>query len=119
VSVATDPDLPRVLATAAARVDRVGEQLVALQARLVLTGVSMTFGWSGIARDRFGRDLIALQTESTSATRTTAALAETLRAASASPTNRLQAEAAAAALARRQAEEARQRAAAQRAAGSR
>lgn len=104
--VATDPDLPRVLSTAASRVDRVGEQIVALHARLVLIGVTMTFGWTGVARTRFGRDITALQQQTITAARVTAGLAETLRAASASATQRLQAEAAAAALARRQAEEA-------------
>lgn len=113
--MATDPDLPRVLSTAAARVDRVGEQILAVHARLLGIGVSMTFGWTGVARTRFGRDVMALLQETLTAARITAGLAEMLRAASASATQRLQAEAAAAALARRQAEEAaRQRAAANR-----
>ena len=110
--MATDPDLPRVLSTAAARVDRVGEQIVALHTRLVLIGVQMTFGWTGVARTRFTRDVIALQKETITAARVTAGLAETLRAAAASATERLRAEAAAAALARKKAEEAAQKAAA-------
>ena len=114
----TDPQLPAVLNTAAARVDRVGEQLVALHSRLVLIGVSMTFGWTGVARTRFGRDVQALMKQITSSAQMTAALAGILRAASAGATSRLQAEAAAAALAKRQAEEAaRQRAAAAKQAG--
>lgn len=101
----TDPALPGILATAAGRVDRVGEQLISVHARLVTTGVAMTFGWSGTARNRFGRDLQLLMQRTTSAAQATASLAAVLRAASTSATGRLQAEAAAAAAARRHAEE--------------
>lgn len=116
----TDPALPAILATAASRVDRVGEQLISLHSRLVATGVSMMFGWSGSARDDFSDDLQLLMKRTTTAARATASLAATLRAASGTATGRIQAEAAAAALARKKAEEAaRQAAAARRAGGAR
>lgn len=116
----TDPALPGILATAAGRVDRVGEQLISLHARLVTTGVSMAFGWSGTARRQWSDDLQVLMKRTTTAARATASLAATLRAASGTATQRLQAEAAAAAAARKKAEEAaRQAAAARRAGGTR
>ena len=101
----TDPALPGILATAAGRVDRVGEQLISLHGRLVTTGVSMMFGWSGSARNQFGDDLQLLMKRTTTAARATASLAGALRAASASATGRLQAEAAEAARLKRHVEE--------------
>ena len=116
----TDPALPAILATAAGRVDRVGEQLISLHSRLVTTGVSLMFGWSGSARNRFGRDLQLLMKQTTGAAQATASLAALLRAASTSATGRLAAEAAEAARARRHAEEvARLQATARRTGGAR
>jgi hypothetical protein len=110
--MSTNPELPGILATAAARVDRVGEQVTVLNIRLASAGASVLFGWSGVAHDRFGRGLLTLQKEANDAARRSASLAGTLRTASGNAAERIRREAEAAALALRQAEEARQRAAA-------
>lgn len=110
--MSTSTDLPGVLATAASRVDRVGEQLTVLNIRLASAGVSVMFGWSGVAHDRFGRSLLTLQKEANTAARRTASLAGTLRTASGNAAERIRQEAAAAEAARRAAEQARLQAAA-------
>jgi uncharacterized protein YukE len=97
--MSTDPALAGVLATAAGRVERVGEQLAAVDIRLATAGVSILFSWHGSAHDRFTDVVMQLQAEAAAAAQKASTLASVLRSASGSAAERVRVEAAAAAAA--------------------
>lgn len=104
--MATDPNLPHVLATAASRVDRVAEQLAARGMSAQTTAITALMGWSGPRSGVWGAACALVARQLAAESRSATVLAATLRAAKASAEKRIYQEWLAAELAKRKAAEA-------------
>jgi hypothetical protein len=109
--MATDPQLPQVLATAATQVDRVAEQLEATFVQVQLVAIRGTLGWSGPRSRVWGRAAGQVATELRTEAQMARSLAGVLRGAAGTARQRLHDEWVAAEEARRRAEAARRAAA--------
>lgn len=109
--MATDAALPNILATAAGRVDRVAEQLLTVARVTQTVAVRALLGWSGPSAGKYSAYYVKVSQELLVETRMARELADILRRAAKSASERLYWEAKAAEAAR-QAEAARVKAAA-------